>query len=403
MANYAHLGNNIYVGITTDTKPTPANTANGAICIEWATNYATFIIYINNQTTWLPQTAFAETYTNKTMSGASNTFSNIPDAALPTTLAGHTLTTATLTTPIVNGIKGGDVAITNSDSPYTALATTRIIRADATSGAITVNLPTAVGIAGYEYDIFRTDILASTNIITIDANSTETIDSNLTYRLYPGEWVNLKSDGANWQVLGRTTPTLGGYYIPKNSTNNRRIIGGIGNQAAAALATSTTAPALNTLWALPVIFSKTTKCDLISFKHTTNATAGGVARCGIYRDNGNCYPGVLIFDTGSIAVDSGAGTTIDTTITAGLQVFQPGLYWLAWECGTAAPQLRVLASLYWSILGQDSAWSTGNQAYGYSVAHTFGALPDPYTGSATILTVTPSVSNPVPAVGLRPI
>ena len=88
-----------------------------------------------------------------------------------------------------------------------------MIRADATSGAITMNLPTAVGIAGREYHIFRTDILSSTNLITIDANSTETIDSNLTYILYPGEYVKIESDGANWQVLGRPTPSAFGYYF----------------------------------------------------------------------------------------------------------------------------------------------------------------------------------------------
>jgi hypothetical protein len=399
MANYAHLGNNIFVGLTTDTKPTPANTANGAICIEWATNYATFTIYINNQTAWLPQTAFSETLTNKIMSGANNTFSNIPDAALPTTLAGHTLTSTTLTTAIINGMKGGDVAITNADSPYTALATTRVIRANATSGAITINLPTAVGIAGFEYHIFRTDIISSTNLITIDANSTETIDSNLTYILFPAEWIHIISDGANWQVIDRPTPTTYGYYYLKNSTNDRRVLA---NNCSATVVT-TTLPALNTLWALPYIVSKTTKFDTISFRLTTNASAGGVARAGIYRDNGNMYPGALIFDTGSI--DTTTGSIKDTTITAGLQVFQPGLYWLTWECGTAAPQIRGLASQFngFNILQFDAAFSTSNVAYGYSVAHTFGALPDPYTSSATLLTASPSASAPVPALGLRAI
>jgi hypothetical protein len=90
--------------------------------------------------------------------------------------------------PVVSVSKGGtglatlgDVAITNTDSPYTAPATVKIIRANATSGNITINLPTAVGQPGREYLIFRTDIVASTNIITIDGATTETIDSNLTY------------------------------------------------------------------------------------------------------------------------------------------------------------------------------------------------------------------------------
>ncbi len=81
MAAYRHLGNGIFVGLTTDTKPTAANTANGAIAIEWATNYATFIIYVNNQTAWLPQTEFTETIKNKTYNTTDNTLTATSQAA----------------------------------------------------------------------------------------------------------------------------------------------------------------------------------------------------------------------------------------------------------------------------------------------------------------------------------
>jgi len=297
-----------------------------------------------------------------------------------------------------------DVAINNTNSPYTALAYDHIIRADATSGAITINLPTAVGIAGKEYHIFRTDILGSTNIITIDANSTETIDSNLTYLLYPGEWLRLESDGANWQVIARA-PSGWEYYVLKGATANRRIIGGISlTSAFMGTVASTTTPALNTLWALPLAVPKTTKFDLISFRITTLAGAGGVARAGIYRDNGNMYPGSLIFDTGSIATDAATGMK-NTTITTAVQIFQPGLYWLAWECGVAAPQLRVLQTINAGILGFDSDYgSVTNPGWGYTVAHTFGALPDPYTAGGTLLAAggAPAAGVPTPAVGLHP-
>ena len=110
-----------------------------------------------------------------------------------------------------------DVGITNSDSPYTALGYDRIIRANATSGAITINLPTAVGIAGKEYHIFRTDFIQSTNLVTIDANSTETMDDNLTHILYPGEWIRIESDGANWLNIGRSQSSTQNYYMMKGS------------------------------------------------------------------------------------------------------------------------------------------------------------------------------------------
>ena len=96
MAAYRHLGNGIYVGLTTDTKPTAANTANGAIAIEWATNYATFILYVNNQTTWLPATEFSETIKNKTLD-STNTISSATSLPTVTVAKGGTgAATATL-------------------------------------------------------------------------------------------------------------------------------------------------------------------------------------------------------------------------------------------------------------------------------------------------------------------
>ena len=56
----------------------------------------------------------------------------------------------------------------------------------------------------------------------------------------------------------------------------------------------------------------------------------------------------------------------------------------------------------YSFAGFSTSWGTA-QAYGYSVAHTYGTLPDPYTSSATLLTTAISVSNPIPMVALRPI
>lgn len=90
------------------------------------------------------------------------------------------------------------VSITNADSPYTALSTTEIIFANATAGAITINLPTTVGIAGKKYEIRKTD--TSTNIVTIDANGSETIDNYPTAALAPiaGNYITLISNGSNW-------------------------------------------------------------------------------------------------------------------------------------------------------------------------------------------------------------
>jgi hypothetical protein len=323
-----------------------------------------------------------------------DTGNNEVDLDLATTLAGMTFTT-----PTINGQIDAQVAKTGN---YTLTATDKIIRADASGGAFTLTLPAASGIAGTTYVIIRTDIGSSTNLLTIDANASETIDGLLTWKLLPGEKISIMSDGTNWITLYRDGPSMHGYYFDKGSTDNRRYPAGMSAGSRTGV-TSTTSPVTGTLWALPFFVGKVTKFDLISFDVTTLIAAKN-ARCGIYFDKGNMYPGALIFDTGSVSV---ATTGLkDTTITASLQTFQPGLYWLAWETdSTATLQIRTIASQVDSVLsplGLSNSWGTAI-GYGYSVAHTYGALPDPYTAGATILTTAPAATNPVPLITLRAI
>jgi hypothetical protein len=314
------------------------------------------------------------------------------------TLTGITLTTPTLTTPTINGEIDAVVTKVTGDSPYTLTATNRVIRADASSGNLTLNLPASSGLGGTVYTIKRIDTVASTNTVTIDANSTETIDGLLTWKLRPGEYVVIQSDGTNWITLYHPNPSLSGYYFRKNSTNDRRYVAGMWSYGD--IITTTTSPAANTLWALPIVIDKVTKFDTITF-HITTSQASQNARAGIYNDDGNGYPGSLIFDTGSISTASTGAK--DTTITSSLQIFQPGLYWLAWETSATTIQIRGLNDPGNGILGTTATLNTGRINYGYSVAHTYGALPDPYTGSASSLFSVPSVSVPVPVIGLRAI
>ena len=94
---------------------------------------------------------------------------------------------------------GGNLAQTTKTANYTATSTDYFIFCDATSGAITITLPTAVGIGGKVYAIKKTD--ASANTVTIDAAGTETIDGALTvvtavqYASY-----SIVSNGANWFI-----------------------------------------------------------------------------------------------------------------------------------------------------------------------------------------------------------
>jgi hypothetical protein len=97
-------------------------------------------------------------------------------------------------------ITGNVVPKVFADSTYTALPSDWLIKYDATGGASTVALPTAVGIKGKQYIVKKID--ATANTVTIDANGAQTIDGMLTAVLI-GQWdvITLVSDGANWMTV----------------------------------------------------------------------------------------------------------------------------------------------------------------------------------------------------------
>ena len=86
-----------------------------------------------------------------------------------------------------------------------------------------------------------------------------------------------------------------------------------------------------------------------------------------------------------------------------MQVFQPGLYWLVYEQDTATGQMVILNSVatVTNLTGND--FNNTTPQYYYTVAHTFGALPDPFTAGATFGNTQSSVTTPIPAIGIRPI
>lgn len=89
---------------------------------------------------------------------------------------------------------------------YAALTTDVNILANAASGAFTVTLPTAVGIAGKSYTVKKTD--ASLNGVTVATTSSQTIDGAALFALlYQNSEMTCFSDGANWQVVNAHTPS----------------------------------------------------------------------------------------------------------------------------------------------------------------------------------------------------
>jgi hypothetical protein len=86
---------------------------------------------------------------------------------------------------------------------FTASGTENVFLCNATSGAITANLPSAAigSISRIVFTFKKTD--SSGNAVTVDAASTETIDGATTYVLGSQyKSVTIMSDGTNWVVLG---------------------------------------------------------------------------------------------------------------------------------------------------------------------------------------------------------
>lgn len=64
------------------------------------------------------------------------------------------------------------------------------------TAACTITLPTAVGNTNKIFEI-----VATVDGIVVDANSTETINGELTQTLYNGDAMRIISNGSNWRVL----------------------------------------------------------------------------------------------------------------------------------------------------------------------------------------------------------
>jgi len=91
-------------------------------------------------------------------------------------------------------------AYTSISTNTTLDATHNVVDVDASSAAITITLPTAVGINGREYVIRKLD--SSANAVTVDGNGAETINGAATKALSTQfETVHIMSDGANWIIL----------------------------------------------------------------------------------------------------------------------------------------------------------------------------------------------------------
>lgn len=145
---------------------------------------------------------------------------------------------------------------------------------------------------------------------------------------------------------------------------------------------STLAVTVGSLRASPFFVGVNKAFDRIQCEVTTFGASSKV-RLGVYSDNGSGYPGALVVDSGEL--DAGSNGVKPATISVSLT---PGVYWLAILGGTATCTYRTFggASLLSTIFGWDSAMGATTRDPHFSVAKTYGALPDPFTAGATINT-----------------
>lgn len=96
----------------------------------------------------------------------------------------------------------------NSVAVNTVLTTDfEVVYVDATSGTITITLPTAVGNTNKIYLIAKLDTTA--NPVLIAPNGSQTISGNTRSHLYyPKQSLLIVSDGANWEILDSTPSVL---------------------------------------------------------------------------------------------------------------------------------------------------------------------------------------------------
>lgn len=143
----------------------------------------------------------------------------------------------------------------------------------------------------------------------------------------------------------------------------------------------------NSLRLVPWIVRSTLTIIRMGCIVTSSGQASSTFRLGIYSDSGNCYPGSLLLEAGSVATDSTGSPEV--TIS---QQLTPGLYWVGGAhqgAGSSTATFQTITSSWLPpvdiVLGT-SAPASGATAYGFQQSSVSGALPSTYTSTVTTTT-----------------
>ncbi len=147
-----------------------------------------------------------QTDPNLTADGAYANATYFQSDGIHPTLAGQQLIAGYVQSEVNNLLTGTlnvaafREAIVTKTANYTAAMGDSVILCNATGGAVTITLPTAVGIQGRAFQVKKTD--ASSNSCSLATTSGQLIDGVTSVPLATQYSLKrVESDGANWQVL----------------------------------------------------------------------------------------------------------------------------------------------------------------------------------------------------------
>lgn len=110
-------------------------------------------------------------------------------------------------------------SIVAKSADYTARYIDKTVRITTAGGNVTVTLPTAVGWGGHDFTVGH---WAGSNVLTVDAAGSETINGSATYVVPAGASVTVVSDGTtDWKISGVGLPATPQTYTASNVTTDR--------------------------------------------------------------------------------------------------------------------------------------------------------------------------------------
>jgi hypothetical protein len=192
----------------------------------------------------------------------------------------------------------------------------------------------------------------------------------LTYDALTGDWKNEAGGGGGSGALNKHNFRRSGMYYTAQETGY--LLG-------------TIALARDYLYAIPFIVPIQQIFDLIAI-YVVTGQDGGVGELAIYEDNGDVYPGNLIFESMELNF-AAAGQKSDSLPASAGGILTPGLYWLVlWHDTYPNPTFRAINYNYDAagIIGYST--SNGTRPYLYwskAKAYNVENIPDPFPAGAT--------------------